>query len=78
MPFSGNSYDPETLAILTKAFDAAWKTVQAANVGRSEADLITTRKMMALKIMNAANNGERDPERLKSLAVRAVEGRNFG
>jgi hypothetical protein len=25
MPFSGASYDPDTLALLTAAFDAAWR-----------------------------------------------------
>jgi hypothetical protein len=34
--------------------------------------------MMALRIMDAANKGERDPERLKDMAVRAVDGRDFG
>jgi len=63
--------------MLEWAFDAAWQEVQAVNNGRSEADLSTSRKMMALKIMAAANEGERDPERLKALAVRAVDGRDF-
>jgi len=73
MPFSDASYDPETLALLEQAFEAAWLEVQANNAaGHSETDLVTTRKMMALAIMAAANSGERDLERLKGLALRAV------
>jgi hypothetical protein len=73
MPFSGASYDPESLDLLTQAFEAAWREVQAANPNQTEADLAITRKMMALRIMAAANEGERDPERLKNLALRAVD-----
>ena len=77
MPFSGASYDPESLHLLTQAFEAAWREVQAANPNQTEADLAIMRKMMALRIMAAANEGERDPERLKDLALRAVDGRQF-
>lgn len=78
MPFPNESYDPEGLAILTRAFEAAWQDVQAAKDGRSETSLVTARKKLALSIMDAAQNGERDPERLKALAVSAVDARGFG
>jgi hypothetical protein len=79
MPFSDASYDPETLSLLDRAFKEAWQEVEvaipsAANNGSME----TTRKMMALRIMDAANQGERDKDRLKRLAVQAVDGRDFG
>ncbi|MFZ1990913.1 MAG: hypothetical protein WAW96_14210 [Alphaproteobacteria bacterium] len=77
MPFSDASYDPQTLALLTQAFEEAWREVQTCHSGRTADDLVTTRKMMALKIMTAANKGELDPERLRLLALRAVDGRNF-
>ncbi|HEX9881609.1 MAG TPA: hypothetical protein VGA65_03790 [Hyphomicrobium sp.] len=78
MPFSDASYDPQTLGLLMKAFDKAWHEVQSLNPGCTASQLSTTRKMMALRIMDAANKGERDPERLKDMAVRAVDGRDFG
>jgi hypothetical protein len=30
MPFSNAAYDPETLALLTRAFDEAWNEVENA------------------------------------------------
>ena len=77
MPFSDASYDPQTLALLTQAFEEAWREVQTWHPGSTADDLVTTRKMMALKIMTAAHKGEFDPERLRLLALRAVDGRNF-
>jgi hypothetical protein len=77
MPFPRESYDPNTLAVLTAAFNSAWREVQATNGDRPEGEMITTRKMMALRIMDAANQGERDIERLKAVALRSVDGRHF-
>lgn len=78
MAYYKESYDPDTLVILTRAFEAAWRDVQAKKLGCSETSLIAARRMLALRIMYAAHNGERDPERLKALAVLAVDGRDFG
>jgi hypothetical protein len=43
----------------------------------SAADLPITRKMMALRIMQAANKGERDPQQLKLFALQAIAGRDW-
>ena len=75
MPFSGESYDPATLAILTRAFDAAWQEVESANVTSLINDASNTRRIMALRIMNAAKSGERDPDRLRLLALQGIDGR---
>jgi hypothetical protein len=77
MPFSRASYDAQTVALLTRAFEGAWREVQLSHPGCTAGDLTTTRKMMALRIMTAAKEGERDPERLTLVALRAVDGRNF-
>jgi hypothetical protein len=77
MPFSEASYDAQTLALVTEAFEGAWHEVQTWYPGRNAEDLMTTRKMMALRIMTATKDGERDPERLKLIALRAVDGRAF-
>ena len=74
MPFSEEHFDPVTLEILSQAFDAAWTEVQAANpkwVGDGSA----ARTVMAVRIMAAAKDGVRDPERLRRLAIQAIEGR---
>lgn len=79
MPFSDTSYDPETLSLLERAFKEAWSEIQvAAPAATAHGTFETTRKMMALRIMAAANNGERDPDRLKAMATQAVDGRDFG
>jgi hypothetical protein len=77
MPFSKASYDPHTLAVLTQAFEEAWRQVRIWHPGCTADQLVTTRKMMALRMMTAAKAGESDPERLRLLALRAVDGRNF-
>jgi hypothetical protein len=72
------SYDPETLLLLEQAFGDAWRELQGNGSSHASGDMAVTRKMMALRIMTAANQGERDPERLSALAVQAVDGRDFG
>jgi hypothetical protein len=78
MPPSDASYDQRTLAMLTQAFDAAWRELQKFYPDRSAKDLLSTRKMMALRIMTAIRDGENEPARLCTLALRAVDGRDFG
>ncbi len=73
-PFSKDSFNPETLAIMTKAFDAAWEEV-GFSLAMREVDPTSVRTMMSVRIMTAVHNGERDPERLKEMAVQAVAGK---
>jgi len=69
--FPDTSYDPDTLALLMRAFDDAWKDVQSALVVKPfAADTLRTR--LAQRIMAAANDGERDPARLKLIALGAT------
>ena len=71
MAFPKDCYDPETLGLMTKAFDAAWEEAEYALVNE---DLTPTglRRLMAVRIMAAVHDGERDPERLKELALEAI------
>ena len=71
MAFPKDCYDPETLGLMTKAFDAAWEEVVFALVNE---DVTPTalRTLMALRIMAAVRAGERDAERLKELALDAI------
>lgn len=69
MPFSSAAYDPETLALLTRAFDDAWREVEAAKIACLANDRAAIRTALAIRIMIAANEGELDPERLKRLAL---------
>jgi hypothetical protein len=72
MPFPSDSFDAETLALMRKAFDEAWEEIGFA-LARDDFDPSGVRTLMALRIMAAVRDGERDPERLKELALRAIE-----
>ena len=71
--FPASSYDPETLNVLTRVFDDAWIAVQGM-VGRTPLTADGLRSVLAKRIMAAAARGERDPKRLKLIAVGAIDG----
>lgn len=66
MPFSDTDYDGETLAWLTAAYDGACSDL---NIPKDDT---ARRRMVALRIMVAAKEGERDVAKLRQLAVEAV------
>jgi hypothetical protein len=68
MPFSKcATFDPETLALLTRVFNTAWHQEQAA--GQSASDTKIARELLAARIMQAARDGERDPQALLAAAM---------
>jgi hypothetical protein len=69
--FPATSYDPETLDMLIRVFDEAWAATQAKLVNRPF-DANALRSALATAIIAAADKGERDPARLKLIAVQAV------
>ncbi len=71
--FPASSYDPETLRLLGSVFDEAWLATQAM-LGTKPLDAGTLRSALAKRIMAAANAGERDPTRLKLIALQAIDG----
>jgi hypothetical protein len=70
--FPAASYDPDTLAVLTRAFNDAWIDIQAM-VGAKPVTSDAIRSSLVKRIMEAANRGERDPRRLKLIALKAIE-----
>lgn len=70
--FPVTSYDPETLGVLTRVFDEAWLDIRAM-VGPKPLDADGLRSALAMRIMIAAERGERDPKRLKLIAMGAVD-----
>ena len=68
MPFPGEFYGPELLRVVKRAVEDACAEVRT-NGGD---DGHIPRLMMSLRIMAAVAGGERDPERLKVLALEAV------
>jgi hypothetical protein len=64
-------YDPETLDLMTRALDAAWGEVELALASNS-LDSTGLRSVMSIRIMLAVRHGERDPGRLKEMALEAI------
>ena len=62
----------ELTDILTEAMEAAWVEV-VHKLGGVPSDPLPIWSMLAKRIMIAAGEGERDPQRLKCIALRALE-----
>ena len=55
------------------AFHTAWEEVGLV-LGIKDVNPTGPRTLMAIRIMTAVRNGERDPERLKELALEVIGG----
>jgi hypothetical protein len=66
------SYDSESLGVLTYVFDEAWMDIKAM-LGAKPLDPNGMRSALAKRIMAAADEGERDPARLRLIALRAID-----
>src|SRR5205823_2037350 len=64
-------FDPETVRILTAAFDEAWQSVQSSSgiSVPSQGCANAIREMLALRIIDTARLGERDQRRLRDDAL---------
>jgi hypothetical protein len=64
--------DPETLKMLSRVFDEAWVRAQyLISVNGNEATSI--RSELAKRLLAAAHAGERDPTRLKLIALKDLD-----
>jgi hypothetical protein len=61
------SFDPETLKILTQAFDEAWPSVASRRCGYLSIQVMRDR--LASIVLELGKEGERDVETLKSQAL---------
>jgi hypothetical protein len=57
-------FDPETVALLRTALDRAWESLPAGQ------QAVTSRSILAERILKAAAECERDPDRLRARAIR--------
>ena len=71
MIFPSDCFDAETLDLMGQAFDAAWEEVALA-LASNDDNPTALRTLMAVRIMAAVRDGERDLERLKELALDAI------
>ena len=63
----GAAFEPETIALLIQAYDAAVRLV-----GRDQPPLVL--ETIAKRILEIAGRGERDPRKLVEYAMRGLEG----
>jgi hypothetical protein len=69
--FPNEHYGPHKLALMTRALDAAWQEVGIV-VSDEAINGAPLRRIMALKIMVAVKDGERDLGCLTRLALQAI------
>ena len=70
--FQGTTYDPDTLRVLLRAYDEAWIDIRGM-LGANPLNAAALRSDLAKRITAAADKGERDPRRLKLIALRAID-----
>jgi hypothetical protein len=63
-----HSVDPETLALLEITLNETWKAVRS----NGTFDAISTRRAIADLTIQFAEEGQRDPQRLKALVLAAL------
>jgi hypothetical protein len=68
------AFDSDEVKVLTDAFDQAWKAVEESGVCFASGTYKNaTREILALRIIEIAQLGERDPNRLRDDASRPNE-----
>ncbi len=71
--FEDGFFAPEIVDNLSTAFEAAWQNLLASNrIGITESARSIARQILAQHIMTAAQNGERNLDRLVQSAVEAM------
>jgi hypothetical protein len=70
------SFDPEAVAILGAAFDAAWDALQKSGSPlASDAQAVTTRERLAKRIVEMGQKGMRNHQRLVEDALAHLTGK---
>ncbi|MBV8449418.1 MAG: hypothetical protein JO094_14445 [Hyphomicrobiales bacterium] len=70
------AFDPETVKIVSVAYESAWREIEAAlakpmsKAKRTETSAALTRELLA-----AVEAGERDPDKLRTIALSAMRSR---
>lgn len=68
--FGAGSFDPETTDLLASALEVAWETVRKSGSPlAADGQASSTREILAKRIIDRANTGERDPKILVSDAL---------
>jgi hypothetical protein len=67
------AFDPATVAMMGRVCDGAWDEATNRLSLFSARDSTSLRNVLALRVMAAVANGERDPERLRLMALAALD-----
>jgi hypothetical protein len=73
LPPRSCSFDAETVAMMGRVCDEAWDEVQSRLAIPTAPDPSGIRNLVAMRVMAAVANGERDPKRLKEKALEALD-----
>ena len=71
---SSDTYDPDTLNLLARAFDAAWGDISN---GKAATEAEDRRNHLALIILSIARGGARDEVNIKETAVHIMKTEEF-
>jgi hypothetical protein len=64
------AFDADEVAVLVDAFEQAWKRVEeSGSIRAGDGHAEATRELLALRIIDIAQLGERDPNRLRDDAL---------
>lgn len=74
MALPQKAFDHETVALIANVCDDAWQEVQCAMFFPLPSDSDEVLRLLESRVMSAVASGERDPQRLRSIALEGVEG----
>jgi hypothetical protein len=69
-----NAFDAETVALMGRVCDEAWQEVQCVMFFPSRQDSDEVLRLLTSRVMSAVVAGERDPSRLRAIALEGVDG----
>ena len=67
-----SAYSPDTVNMMGKVFDQAWKSIEPEYQGHRDAEIELARLALAKAVVLFAGLGNTDPEVLKGKAVRVM------
>ena len=66
-------FDCETVTLMGRVCDEPWIELQKTVFFPTPVNAQNVRSALAVRVLDAVNHGERNPDRLKSIALEAVD-----
>jgi hypothetical protein len=73
MQLPREAFDPDTVALMGRVCDDAWNDAQRWLSLGPMGDPSSLRETLALRVIAAVAHGERDPQKLRLLALQALD-----